>query len=102
MKKLSRSLMACSVFVMLAVFMSSCKQDLTVQPTPSVSQATTDKIVDLTIQGVEVKNDVLYFKDAKSFKDAQEIFNNSNYDNSCLASIPRANIGASTSPMRWQ
>ena len=70
--------MACSVLVTLAVFMSSCKQDLTVQPTPSVSPTSNDKIVDLNIPGVEVKDNVLYFKDGQSFKNAQEVLNSTN------------------------
>lgn len=76
MKKLSRSLAARSVFFMLAVCLSSCKQDVSVQPNPSVSQVQNDKIVDLnTLQGIEVKNGSLHFKDAESYDKAFSAFN---------------------------
>jgi hypothetical protein len=74
MKKLSRSLMACSVLVMLAVFMSSCKQDLTVQPTPSVEQVTNDKIETLDLTGVQVKGGVLHFESGDVFSKVDAAF----------------------------
>ncbi len=78
--------MACSVFFMLAFFISSCKQDLSVQPTPSVEQVQNDKIVDLNISGMELKDDVLYFKDAQSFRNAEEVIfknNTASYEAYC-------------------
>ena len=73
MKKLSRSLTARSVFFMLAVCLSSCKQDVSVQPNPSVSQIQNDKLTDLKIQGMIVQNDMLTAIDYGGYSKAKEI-----------------------------
>lgn len=74
MKKLSLFQMACSVFVALAVFMSSCKQDLTVQPTPSVERVTNDKIETLDLTGVSVKEGILHFESSEVFNKVDAAF----------------------------
>ena len=78
MKKLFDFKMAGSVLLMLAISLASCKQDLTVQPNPSVERIAPEKVVDLDIQGVKVKDGVLHFTDGKAFRNAIEILNNSN------------------------
>ena len=79
MKKLFDFKMACSVLLMLAISFASCKQDLTVQPNPLLEQVAPDKVVDLDIQGVQIKDGILHFKDAKSLNEALKIFGKSNY-----------------------
>ena len=80
MKKLSRSLAARSVFFMLAVCLSSCKQDVSVQPNPSVSQVQNDKIVDLKIEGVIVKDGLLEFVDYDAMAKAKESLIKANFE----------------------
>ena len=53
MKKLFYSLTAGSVLVMLVVFMQSCKQDFSAQPTPTVEN-TTRGVSDLKLDNVTV------------------------------------------------
>ena len=72
--------MACSVLVMLAVFMSSCKQDLIVQPTPSVSPTTNDKIVDLNIQEMTLQDGMLTFTDYDAYSKAKETLVKANFE----------------------
>jgi hypothetical protein len=79
MKKLFDIKTVCSVLVMLTVCLSSCKQDLNLQPNDAVAQITPEKIESLDIQGVTVENGVLHFKDAKSLRDAHEMLGKSNY-----------------------
>ncbi len=79
MKKLFDFKMAGSVLLMLAISLVSCKQDLTVQPTPSVEQVAPDKVVDLDIQGVQVKDGVLHFDNGKTLTEARELLNKSNF-----------------------
>jgi hypothetical protein len=80
MKKLFRSQMVCSILVMLAVFMSSCKQDLTIQPTPPVEEGQINKIVDLNIQGVTVKDGILHFSDYEAMSKARQVLNDANWE----------------------
>lgn len=67
MKKLSLTHAARSVFFMLAVLLSSCKQDLKIQPDSSVEQVKNDKIETLDLTGVSVKNGVLHFESPEVF-----------------------------------
>jgi hypothetical protein len=72
MKKLSIYQTARSVFFMLAVFMSSCKQDLTVQPNSIIDKTTTDKVVGLRLENVDVVDGRLAFKSNKDLQAAYE------------------------------
>ena len=79
MKKLSRSLTARSVFFMLAVCLSSCKQDVSVQPNPSVSQVQNDKIELLDLQGVKIEDGLLCFESLESMRKIREKLDKSNF-----------------------
>lgn len=80
MKKLFNSKMACSVLITLAIFMSSCKQDLTVQPNPSVETVKNNKIVDLNIQGMTLKDGMLTFTDYDAYRKAKETLIQTNFE----------------------
>ena len=82
MKKLFDFKMAGSVLLMLAISLSSCKQDLTVQPNPSVEEIQkepNEKVESLNLEGLDVQNGMLVFDSYDAMNKVREQFKKTNF-----------------------